>query len=187
MRTSGILLHISSLPSDYGIGTFGREAYRFVDFLSKAGQTYWQILPIGITSFGDSPYQSFSTFAGNPYFISLDKLIEEGVLTREECDSCDFGSDAQDIDYEKLYNVRYPLLRKAYERADISRDSEYQRFVSENSWWLADYALFMALKNFFGGKCFNFIQLFQHTVFFALYLKLKIQYPPLLHIERGLN
>ena len=152
-RASGILLSITSLPSRYGIGCFDKAAYDFVDYLRDAGQTFWQILPLCPTSYGDSPYQSFSTFAGNPYFISLDKLIEEGVLTREECDNCDFGSDMQDIDYEKLYNVRYPLLRKAYERADISRDSEYQRFVSENSWWLADYALFMALKNFFGGKC----------------------------------
>ena len=152
-RSAGVLLSITSLPSKYGIGCFDKAAYDFVDYLRDAGQTFWQILPLCPTSYGDSPYQSFSTFAGNPYFISLDKLIEEGVLTREECDSCDFGSDAQDIDYEKLYNVRYPLLRKAYERADISRDSEYQRFVSENSWWLADYALFMALKNFFGGKC----------------------------------
>ena len=152
-RSAGVLLSITSLPSKYGIGCFDKAAYDFVDFLRDAGQTFWQILPLCPTSYGDSPYQSFSTFAGNPYFISLDKLMEEGVLTREECDGCDFGDDEQDVDYEKLYKVRYPLLRRAYERANIAQDPQYQRFVSENSWWLADYALFMALKNFFGGKC----------------------------------
>ena len=154
-RSSGILLPITSLPSKYGIGCFDQAAYDFIDYLKEAGQTFWQFLPVCPTSYGDSPYQSFSTFAGNPYFISLDALIEEGVLTREECDAADFGSDPQDIDYEKLYHARYPLLRKAYERADISKDPAYQRFIRENGWWLGDYALFMALKNFFGGKCWN--------------------------------
>ena len=96
-RAAGILLAISSLPSKYGIGCFDEAAYQFVDWLKEAGQTYWQILPVGPTSYGDSPYQSFSTFAGNPYFISLDALIEEGVLTREECDAADFGKKAGDI------------------------------------------------------------------------------------------
>ena len=152
-RSAGILLSITSLPSQYGIGCFDQAAYNFVDYLKGAGQSFWQILPVCPTSYGDSPYQSFSTFAGNPYFISLDKLIDEGVLTREECDAADFGSDPQDIDYEKLYIARYPLLRKAYERSDISKNPDYQRFVHENGWWLSDYALFMALKNFFGGQC----------------------------------
>lgn len=150
-RTAGILLPISSLPSKYGIGCFSKSAYDFVDWLKESGQCYWQILPLVPTSYGDSPYQSFSTYAGNPYFIDLEKLIEEGVLTKEECDSIDFGTSESDIDYEKLYYGRYPLLRKAYERSNISQDPEYNRFVSENAWWLKDYALFMAVKDRFGG------------------------------------
>ena len=118
-RSAGILLPLSSLPSKYGIGCFSKSAYEFVDWLKEAGQSYWQILPLGPTSYGDSPYQSFSTFAGNPYFISLEALIEEGVLTEEECDAVDFGRKERDIDYEKLYLGRYPLLRKAYERSCI--------------------------------------------------------------------
>ena len=152
-RAAGILLPITSLPGKYGIGCFSKEAYAFVDWLRDAGQTFWQILPIHPTSYGDSPYQSFSTFAGNPYFIDLEALIEEGVLTREECDAVAFGTDSGDIDYEALYNGRYPLLRKAYQRSDISRNEEYQQFLAENRWWLDDYALFMALKDFFRGKC----------------------------------
>ena len=113
MRTSGVLMPISSLPSQYGIGTMGKEARRFVDFLEKGGQTYWQILPICPTSYGDSPYQSFSTFAGNPYFISLEELIKEGVLTKKECDSVDFGDNESSVDYAKLYEGRMILLRKA--------------------------------------------------------------------------
>lgn len=151
-RAAGILLSISSLPSKYGIGCFGKSAYDFVDWLKKAGQTYWQILPLGPTSYGDSPYQSFSTFAGNPYFISLEALIEEGVLTAEECDAADFGKKANDINYEKLYNNRYPLLRKAYERSNVSENAAYTQFVQENQWWLSDYALFMAVKDRFEGK-----------------------------------
>ena len=154
-RASGILLPISSLPSKYGIGCFSKSAYDFVDWLKDAGQTFWQILPVGPTSFGDSPYQSFSTFAGNPYFIDLDVLIEEGVLTQEECESVDFGENVTDIDYEALYENRYILLTMAYERSDISRNPDYQAFLAENKWWLDDYALFMALKNFFSGKCWN--------------------------------
>ena len=154
-RAAGILLPITSLPSKYGIGCFSKSAYDYVDWLQKAGQTFWQILPICPTSFGDSPYQSFSTYAGNPYFISLEDLIEEGVLTKEECDSVDFGDNPVDINYEALYENRYILLTMAYERSDISRNPDYQKFLAENKWWLDDYALFMALKNFFGGKCWN--------------------------------
>ena len=150
-RGAGILLPITSLPSKYGIGCFSRSAYAFVDWLKEAGQSYWQILPLGPTSYGDSPYQSFSTYAGNPYFISLEALIEEGVLTEEECDEADFGEKAGTIDYGKLYESRYPLLRKAYERSDVSHNMEYLRFVEENQWWLSDYALFMAVKDRFGG------------------------------------
>ena len=152
-RAAGILLPITSLPSKYGIGCFSKSAYDFVDWLEKAGQTFWQILPLCPTSFGDSPYQSFSTYAGNPYFISLEELVEEGVLTAEECDAVDFGGSAAEVDYEKVYFGRYPLLRKAYERSDISKNEEYVKFVDENGWWLHDYSLFMALKDHFEGKC----------------------------------
>ena len=152
-RAAGILMPITSLPGKYGIGCFSKEAYAFVDWLRDAGQTFWQILPIHPTSYGDSPYQSFSTFAGNPYFIDLEALIEEGTLTREECGSMDFGTAAGDIDYEAQYDSRYILLRRAYERSDISRNPDYQKFLAENRWWLDDFALFMALKKFFGGKC----------------------------------
>lgn len=154
-RAAGILLPVTSLPSRYGIGCFSKSAYDFVDWLKEAGQTYWQILPLGPTSYGDSPYQSFSTFAGNPYFISLEDLILEGVLTEEECEAADFGSKADDIDYEKIYNNRYPLLRKAYERSRISENPAYVRFVEENKWWLSDYALFMAVKDRFHGIPWN--------------------------------
>ena len=154
-RAAGILMSITSLPGKYGIGCFSKEAYAFVDWLKDAGQTFWQILPIHPTSYGDSPYQSFSTFAGNPYFIDLEALIVEGVLTREECDRVSFGDAADDINYEALYNGRYALLRMAYQRSDISKNAGYQQFLAENRWWLEDYALFMALKNFFGGKCWS--------------------------------
>ena len=151
-RESGILLSISSLPSRYGIGCFSKEAYEFVDQLKQAGQSCWQILPLGPTSYGDSPYQSFSTFAGNPYFISLEDLIEEGVLTRKECDSADFGTHPGAVDYAKIYKERFPLLRLAYERSNISQDEEFKQFSADNKWWLEDYALFMAVKSRFDGK-----------------------------------
>ncbi len=151
-RSSGILLSITSLPSRYGIGCFSKSAYDFVDWLKEAGQCYWQILPLGPTGWGDSPYQSFSTFAGNPYFISLEALIEEGVLTKEECDSGIFSEKDNEVDYLKLYENRYPLLRKAYERSGINESREYHRFLDENRWWLSDYALFMAVKGRFDGR-----------------------------------
>ena len=150
-RAGGVLLSITSLPSKYGIGCFSKSAYDFVDWLKEAGQTYWQILPLGPTSYGDSPYQSFSTFAGNPYFISLEALVEEGVLTKAECEAADFGDKPGSVDYEKMYQARYPLLRKAYERSKISENQDYQRFVADNGWWLGDYALFMAVKDRFDG------------------------------------
>ena len=150
-RAAGILMPISSLPSDYGIGCFSKSAYEFVDWLKEAGQTYWQILPLGPTSYGDSPYQSFSTFAGNPYFIDLDTLVEEGVLDKKDCEKVNWGKKPDEVDYEKIYKGRYPLLRKAYENSDISKNPDYQKFVTENSWWLSDYALFMAVKDRFEG------------------------------------
>ena len=113
MRRNGFLLPISSLPSKYGIGSFSKEAYEFVDILEKANQKIWQILPLGPTGYGDSPYQSFSTFAGNPYFIDLDKLIEEKLLTQEECDSYDWGKNDEYIDYEKIYLSRFKILKKS--------------------------------------------------------------------------
>lgn len=155
MRASGILLPISSLPGKYGIGCFSKEAYKFIDFLEKANQKYWQILPIGPTSFGDSPYQSFSTFAGNPYFISLEELIEEGLLSAEECNKVKFCRKVDEVDYEKLYKNRFKLLRKAYERSKIAKNEEFQKFRKENSYWLRDYAIFMAVKDRFGGISFD--------------------------------
>lgn len=150
-RGAGVLLPISSLPSKYGIGCFSKSAYDFIDKLEAAGQKYWQILPLGPTSYGDSPYQSFSTFAGNPYFISLEALIEEGVLTKEECDTVDFGDVEEKVDYGKLYKGRFKLLRLAYERSRVSENQEFQQFCKNQGWWLDDYALFMAVKDFFGG------------------------------------
>lgn len=155
MRASGILLPISSLPSKYGIGCFSKEAYDFVDMLKEAGQKYWQILPLGPTSYGDSPYQSFSTFAGNPYFIDLEALIEEGLLTRKECNACDFGKQADSVDYSKLYKNRWKLLRKAYTNCDIVNNEEFHQFQEENRYWLKDYAIFMAVKERFDNICWN--------------------------------
>ena len=150
MRTSGILMPVFSLPSPYGIGTFGKDAYEFVDFLVKAGQSYWQVLPLGPTSYGDSPYQSFSSFAGNPYFIDLDTLKEDGLLTEEDLAAFDFGDDPTRIDYGKLYQNRLPLLKKAFDR--FVPDKEYHAFCAENAWWLDDYVLFMALKKAHGDE-----------------------------------
>lgn len=149
MRTSGILMPIFSLPSPYGIGTFGKSAYDFVDFLKESSQTYWQILPVCPTSFGDSPYQSFSSFAGNPYFIDLDLLIKDGLLLESEVEACNFGDDSSKVDYEKLYNNRYPLLKTAFSR--FKADSSYNAFVAKNTFWLENYALFMAIKSAYDG------------------------------------
>lgn len=151
-RKSGVLLPISSLWSPYGIGTFSKAAYDFVDFLVKAKQTYWQILPLGPTSVGDSPYQGFSTFAGNPYFIDLDELVKEKVLTKAECKAADCTHHPNYVEYGELYNKRFDLLRKAYSRSKISEDPEFQKFTEENRDWLDDYALFMAVKKCFDGK-----------------------------------
>ncbi len=151
MRTSGILLHISSLPSECGIGTFGKEAYRFVDFLGKAGQTYWQILPIGITSYGDSPYQSFSTFAGNPYFIDPDLLLKDGYLEKSDYGTLDFGKNPEKADFGKLYENRYKMLETAYANFKKSPAEDFSEFCEENAAWLEGFALFMALKSEHGG------------------------------------
>lgn len=143
MRKSGILLPITSLPSPYGIGTMGKSAFEFIDFLSLAKQSYWQVLPLGPTSFGDSPYQTFSVFAGNPYLIDLDKLVEEGYLKKEEI--AGYEHMPLKIDYGYLYKWRFDILRKAYQRFTINE--EYLTFLSlYDSKWLNDYALFMSLK-----------------------------------------
>ncbi len=155
-RQSGILMPISSIPSKYGIGGFSQEAYAFVDFLEAAGQRLWQILPLGPTGYGDSPYQSFSTFAGNPYYIDLESLIRAGYLTEAECESTDYGRDPSRVDYEKIWRTRFTLLRKAYERAvkaGFLKEEAYRSFIQENEDWLPDYALYMAVKEYFRNVC----------------------------------
>ncbi len=160
-RACGVLLPIFSLSSEYGIGAFSKEAYEFVDFLEEAGQSYWQILPLGPTSYGDSPYQSFSTFAGNPYFIDINELISEGLLTKAEADKYDFGGTEESIDYEKMYRSRFKLLQKAFDNLDKAPKAkeikkEFAEFKKNpDNDWLQDYALFMALKNANGGRSWN--------------------------------
>ena len=144
---------IFSLPSPYGIGTLGKEAYRFVDFLHKSGQSYWQILPLNPTNYGDSPYQSFSSYAGNPYFIDPVMLIEEGLLSKEEADRFDFGDDAQSIDYGKLYSCREDMLKIAFSR--FKKNEDYENFVLENSYWLDDFSLFMTIKKMFSDTAWQ--------------------------------
>lgn len=147
---------IFSLPSKYGIGCFSKEAYTFVDQLKKGGQKYWQILPLGPTGYGDSPYQSFSTFAGNPYFIDLESLVNEGLLTDAECAAYDFGDNIKYIDYEKIYRARFLILRKAYDRSGLKEDCKFREFEKTNAFWLEDYALYMAVKKHFGEVSWNF-------------------------------
>ena len=151
-RGAGILMPISSLPAPYGIGTFGKSAYEFADSLKRARQSYWQVLPLGPTSYGDSPYQSFSAFAGNPYFIDLDALLEEELLTKEEIDACYWLDSEEEVKYDAVYYYRFPLLKKAYERSRHGETEEYRAFCAKNSHWLDDYALYMALKGHFGNK-----------------------------------
>ena len=155
MRANGVLLPVSSLPSPFGIGCFDQKAYEFIDALSAAGQKCWQILPLGPTSYGDSPYQAFSTFAGNPYFISLVELVNQGLLTYDECNAANFGTNPNYVDYERVYEERYPLLRRAYERSHIDQQPEFSQFVQDSSEWLEDYALFMAIKDEKGGIRFT--------------------------------
>ena len=153
-RSSGILLPVASLPSKYGIGCFDESAYHFVDCLAKAGQSYWQILPMGPTGYGDSPYQAFSTFAGNPYFISLAELVKKGYITEAECQKAAVGTDEKYIRYDVLYKQRYAVLRKAFTASGIESSPEYNEFVQKNQDWLPDYALFMAIKDSKGGKSY---------------------------------
>ncbi len=151
MRTSGVLMHLTSLPSPHGIGTMGAAARGFVDFLAQAGQTYWQLLPICPTSFGDSPYQTFSTFAGNPYLIDLDDLADHGLLERSEYEPLNWGDDLSQVDYGLMYRLRYPVLRRACRRFLENPPAQYTEFCAENAFWLEDYAFFMALKERHGG------------------------------------
>lgn len=145
-RSSGVLAHVTSLPSPHGVGTMGKAAYDFVDFLSAARQTYWQVLPLGHTGFGDSPYQCFSAAAGNPYLIDLDLLVEDGLLTVAEVRAGDFEASPDETDFEQLADTRWPLFRKAYRRVDDTLRTRIAAFREKNAAWLPDYALFMALK-----------------------------------------
>lgn len=157
-RSSGILMHLSSLPSPYGIGTMGEEARKFVQFLKQSGQSYWQVLPIGPTSYGDSPYQSFSVFAGNPYFIDLDTLCNEGLLARKSCSAADWGSDTGHVDYESLAKSRLPLLEEAFktrEKLEFEQE-EFHKYRKKNSHWLDDYGLYMAIKETMGQRAWNY-------------------------------
>ena len=167
-RKSGVLLPVTSLPSKHGIGCFSKEAYDFVDFLKKAKQKYWQILPLGQTGYGDSPYQSFSTFAGNPYFIDLDAFVDDGYLSEEDIAGADFGSDPMYVDYGQIYKVRFALLKRAYDNSPYAEEpdgkwagptynsdrEDFEEFIEEEKSWLADYALFSAIKAEQGGRCF---------------------------------
>lgn len=152
-RSAGVIMHIASLPGKFGIGTFGKEAYEYVEFLYKSGMRYWQILPLGQTGYGDSPYQSFSAFAGNPYFIDFDILKDEGILSKAEYINENYGDNEEYIDYGILFNIKYIVLRRAYENFKKSHNfllKEYfESFKEENNWWLDNYSLYMAVKGKF--------------------------------------
>ena len=150
MRESGILMHISSLPGPYGIGTMGKNAFEFVDFLEKSGQRVWQILPLSPTGYGDSPYQSCSAFAGNHYLIDLETLIDSGLLEKQEAESFFWGNNEEKVDFGALYENRSRVLRLAFSR--FVPNEKYNKFVSENEKWLSEYALFTAIKDSLGGK-----------------------------------
>ena len=155
-RQSGVLMHISSLPGQYGIGSFGQSAYDFVDFLVRTKQRYWQILPLGTTSYGDSPYQSFSAFAGNTHFIDFDLLIEQGLLTEADLKGVDFGQDPTHVDYAKVFEQRRPLLEKAVANFLKSSDQkEFQEFCEANASWLELFAEYMAIKEHFDLKAWT--------------------------------
>ncbi|MBP2623915.1 4-alpha-glucanotransferase [Streptococcus oricebi] len=155
-RQSGVLMHISSLPNKYGIGSFGKSAYEFVDFLVRTKQRYWQILPLGTTSYGDSPYQSFSAFAGNTNFIDFDLLLEEGLLKEEDLEGLDFGQDETRVDYAKIFKARRPVLEAAVgrflERGDLA---DYELFLAENAAWLELFVDYMAIKEHFDLKAWT--------------------------------
>ena len=146
MRECGVLMPVSSLPGPYGIGSFGKQAYAFVDFLAGAGQQIWQILPLSPTGYGDSPYQSCSAFAINPYFIDLDTLRDEGLLEEEEYGTIDWGEEPNAVDYGALYTGRFSVLRLAYNRFKAWLPDDYYTFCFWNEDWLEDYALYMTAK-----------------------------------------
>ncbi len=148
MRKSGILMHITSLPGPYGVGTLGKSAYAFLEFLHKSGQQSWQMLPLTPTGYGDSPYQSCSAYAGNPYLIDLDTLVRQHLLTKEELLGVDWGEDESHVDFGKLYNGRTPILKLAYSR--FRNDRALNAFIKKNASWLEDFALYMALKETHG-------------------------------------
>lgn len=150
MRCSGILMHITSLPGPYGVGTMGKQAFEFVDFLYEAGQSCWQILPLNPTGYGDSPYQSYSAFAGNHYLIDLEKLVEEGLLLEEELRDIEWCRKDTKVDYGLLYNNRLSVLRKAFERHGETED--FARFRAQNDSWLPEYVAYMGLKDKFRGE-----------------------------------
>ncbi len=143
-RSSGVIMHISSLPEKYGIGTFGKQAYKFANFLEQAGQTYWQILPLGHTGYGDSPYQCFSAFAGNPYFIDLELLVEDELLEIEDLENVNFGDNSELVDYGTLFEERFKVLNIAYQNS--KGIIEMDDFIEQEKLWLEDYALYMAIK-----------------------------------------
>src|SRR5699024_7780371 len=146
-RTSGVLMHISSLPGPFGIGTFGQSAYDFVDFLKETKQTLWQILPLTTTSYGDSPYQSFSAFAGNTYFIDYTLLEEDGLLKKNDYESVNFGDDPEKVDYSLIYKVKRPILEKAVKRfIELGDFDDYYHFEEANKDWLIDFSEFMSIK-----------------------------------------
>lgn len=151
-RVCGVLMPITSLPSPYGIGTIGKEARKFADFLKASGQSIWQILPVGPTSYGDSPYQSFSTYAGNPYMIDLDTLVEDGLLTQAQIDSFFWGIQDETIDYGVIYNSRFEVLKLAYNKFKEGDQKAFNSFKRRNSKWVKDYALYMAVKKSFNNK-----------------------------------
>ena len=155
MRSNGILMHLSSLPSPHGIGSMGKPARDFADFLQAAGQSYWQLLPVCPTGYGDSPYQSFSTNAGSPYFIDLDELKEEGLLEASDYEYIDWESDPDDVNYGVLYEKRYPVLKKAVKKFLENPAKDYPKFCEKNAFWLDDYALFMAEKYEHEGKSYT--------------------------------
>jgi len=154
MRTSGVLMHISSLPGEFGIGTFGKNAYCFVDLLCQSSQTYWQILPLCPTSYGDSPYQSFSTFAGNPYFIDLDILAERGFLKREDFEGIVWSDNEKRVDFGRVYYHRHEVFAKMQSRFFENLPQDYCEFCEKNAFWLDDFSLFMAIKDEHNGKSF---------------------------------
>ena len=149
MRKSGILMHITSLPGPYGVGTMGKQAFAFVDFLRQAGQQYWQVLPLTPTGFGDSPYQSCSSYAGNHYMIDLDSLVEEGLLTQQELQEIRWEVEPTRVDFGLLYQNRLRILRKAFNR--FCEDGQFRLFLEANAFWLPDFALYMALKDKYNG------------------------------------